>query len=322
MVSKVSVETTNRFAALFEGRKDAYGVDRGGVVRAPLTNRMYGDHLKGLPTAGIGVFPLRDDNTVRFAAIDLDEPNFELAVELCEYIPGDHAFIERSRSGNAHIWVFFASDCPAWVARGQLRQALATVDREDVEIFPKQAELREGMVGNYINLPYYGDERKIVHVKGDAPEFEGAGGYTLEGFLFEAEQLQASVDHWTNLCRQDGIGPPALRISDGDEWGERPSVHACALYMLEHKEDNPLRRGHRHVVLFNLAKMILNAQDYDIEDALLVVESYNQAGDDPVSPNEVRTMVNNAARGRWTSTGCDDPVMAPYISPDCRIAHG
>ena len=92
--------------------------------------------------------------------------------------------------------------------------------------------------------------------------------------------------------------------------------------MLEHKEDNPLRRGHRHVVLFNLAKMILNAQDYDIEDALLVVESYNQAGDDPVSPNEVRTMVNNAARGRWTSTGCDDPVMAPYISPDCRIAHG
>jgi len=320
MVSKVTVDQMVAFSKLFSGRHDAYGLDRGGVVKDTLTTRMYGDHLKGLPTAGIGVFPLRDDNTVRFAAIDLDEPNFELALDIATLLPA-RCYIERSRSGNAHIWVFFDAACPAWVARGQLRKALEAVGRKDVEIFPKQAELREGMVGNYINLPYYGDERKIIYASGD--EWLGdEGGYTLDGFLFDVEDDgRASVEHWTNLCRVDGIEPPPKRDTN-DEWGERSVPHGCALYMLEHKEDNPLTQGHRHVVLFNLAKMLLNCKDWSIDDVLVAVEGYNDAGESPVSRGEIKSMVQNAARGRWTSTGCDDPVMAPYVSPDCGIANG
>jgi hypothetical protein len=143
---------------LFRGRTDAFGTDAGPVERRPLTPAAYTAHLAG--DMGIGIFPMLDDNTVWFAAIDLDEPNFELARTMQKLIPGQ-SWIERSRSGNAHIWVFFERPAEAWAVRTILRGATESVGRPDVEIFPKQDGLREGGVGNYINLPYFGDTRPM-----------------------------------------------------------------------------------------------------------------------------------------------------------------
>lgn len=307
-----------RFAALFSGNREAYGLSHGEVVRGAVTLRMYLDHLRWLDPA-IGIFPIRPDNTCLFAAIDLDEPNFDLAADIADFLPGT-AWIERSRSGNAHIWVFFSAPCPAWVARGQLKLALEAAGTPRVEVFPKQSELLSGMVGNYINLPFHGNARPIVWQSGEARDFTPPG-YSLEGFIHDAEAGRIDPEHWRRLCYQAGIEPPGA-VERGETWGERTTLHLCALYMLQHKEDNPLTRGHRHVVLFNLAKMLLNCRDYDEDEAETIVASYNEAGTDPVGAGEIRTLVKNAARGRYTSTGCDDPIMAPYISPTCPIANG
>jgi hypothetical protein len=304
-----------RFAALFDGRKDAYGVDRGGVVKAPLTPEMYLRHLKGVSGASIGVFPVRDDATVKFAAIDLDEPDFELAVYLADLLPG-RCWIEESRSGNAHVWTFFDEPLEAWAARSVLRSATMAAGRPEVEVFPKQAQLREGMVGNYINLPFFGNQRPIL-----LPLKDGGGRAVLAGFLGCAEEQRASAEEWRRRARAIGAEPPGRRDPES-EFGTRAGLHVCAAYMLEHKEDNPLAPGHRHVVLFNLAKMILNCREYDEVDALMMVEGYNDAGTAPLSQREIEQIVYNAARGGWTSTGCDDPIMAPYVAPDCPIAHG
>lgn len=320
-----------RFAALFDGRKDAYGVNKGGVRRpgatwerdpAALWDALYLLHLTG--KAGIGIFPVRNDNTVKFAAIDLDEGNFDLAIYLAGLLPG-HTWIERSRSGNAHIWAFFAEPVPAWAARSVLKAATFAAGRPEVEVFPKQAELREGMVGNYINLPYYGDERPMVWQTGDPAwgELEerlGRTPYSLNAFLHDAEPRLCNPEEWVRRARAVGAEPPGQRRADS-EFGTRGSVHVCATYMLEHKDDNPLASGHRHVVLFNLAKMLLNCRDYDEADAVTILEGYNDAGTAPLGHHELEQIVANAARGGWTSTGCDDPLMAPYVSPDCPIAH-
>jgi len=317
-----------RFAAFFDGRKDAYGVGKGGVRQIPPDARaawraMYELHLEGVD-GGIGIFPVRDDNTVMFAAIDLDEPNFDLAVELAGLLPG-HIWIERSRSGNAHIWTFFREACPAWAARAVLRAATFAAGRPEVEVFPKQAELREGMVGNYINLPYFGEERRMVWQTGDPAEVIGhkVGEllYTLAAFLHDAEPRRNDPEEWVRRARAIGAEPPGSR-QPRSEFGTRGGLHVCAEYMLEHKDDNPLAPGHRHVVLFNLAKMLLNCRDYDESDALMVLEGYNDAGIAPLGRRELEQMVENAARGGWTSTGCDSEVMQPYVSPDCPIAHG
>lgn len=312
----MDLDLVMRYAALFDGRTDAYGLSHGEVVKEPVTMKLYQRHLEGLEP-GLGIFPIRPDATVRFAAVDLDEPNFALAQEIADFIPA-RVFIERSRSGNAHVWVFFRGSCPAWVARGNLRLALEAAGAPRVEVFPKQTELLPGMVGNYINLPYHGTDRPIIH---DAAY--PAAGMPLTEFLDIAENSLVDPDHWRGLAIQAGITPPGV-MSDEPEvpFGERTTLHECATYMLEHKEDNPLAPGHRHVVLFNLAKMVLNARDYDEQDAVAIVSGYNEAGVSPVSPDEIESLVANAARGQYTSTGCDDPLMSPYISPTCPIAHG
>lgn len=316
-----------RFAALFDGRKDARGLNQGGVRRVEEAHRWpewYREHLLG--HVGLGIFPVRDDNTVKFAAIDLDEPDFDLAVELAGLLPG-HVWIERSRSGNAHIWTFFREPIPAWAVRAVLRAATFAAGRPEVEVFPKQAELREGMVGNYINLPYYGDERPMIWQTGDRPNGVPGGpetrighAYRLVAFLHDAERVLNDPEEWLRRARAIGAEPPGAR-QPSEEFGTRASLHICAQHMLDHKDDNPLTPGHRHVVLFNLAKMILNCREYDEAEALMLLEGYNDAGVAPLGRRELEQMIANAARGGWTSTGCDDPVMRPYVSPDCPIAN-
>src|SRR5690606_14329823 len=93
-------------------------------------------------------------------------------------------WIERSRSGNAHVWVFFSEPCPAWAARGILSAATESLGRPDVEVFPKQDELRLDIdgrqpLGNYINLPYFGrTERPMIR--------PGASDYTFAEFVSAA----------------------------------------------------------------------------------------------------------------------------------------
>ena len=95
-----------RFRRLFDGLSTAFGTGKGEWVKRPPRPEDFVDHLNG-HGPGIGIGPLRPDNTVKFAAIDLDEPDFEAARAMQQYIPGA-SWVERSRSGNAHIWVFFS----------------------------------------------------------------------------------------------------------------------------------------------------------------------------------------------------------------------
>jgi hypothetical protein len=320
LVEADNPEDVLRFAAAFDGRKDAYGIGAGGVVREAVTSKLYSNHLRGFGS-GLGIFPLRDDGTVRFAAIDLDEPDFDLAAEIAAFIPGD-VFLESSRSGNAHLWAFFAAPCPAWVARGNLKLALEAAGKPRVEIFPKQDSLVPGMLGNYINLPFHGDDRPMLWRTGDENDYTRPG-YTLFGFLEGVDEIRIDPEHWRRLAVQAGVTPPGTVSDEGDmPWGTRPTLHHCATYMLQHKNDNPVTVGHRNIAFFSLAKMLLNCKDYDVEETIEIVDGYNEAGTDPVPRHEIIAIVRNAVRGEFTSTGCDDPLMAPYVDPDCPIANG
>lgn len=308
-----------RFLELFGPRLDVYGVAKGKVVREPFSFAAAEQHLRGNTDYDLGFFPLRDDGTVRFAAVDLDEPDFETAALIAEKIPGN-AWIERSRSGNAHVWVFFEEATPAWVARGILRFVLEAMDLPRVEIFPKQAELIPGMVGNYISAPYFGDERPMVWQSRVDREDWLSEDYSLEYFLDNAEASRIDPQQWQDLCISWGIEPPRAKGEGAEEFGTRAVPHMCATYMLEHKSDNPLVPGHRATVLFNLAKQLANVEDFEPGDVEEMVEAMNQAGTDPIPEREVKRFVANAYARGYTSTGCDDPLMAPYVHPECPIA--
>lgn len=304
-------EYVRPFRELFSGLDTAFGTGKGQWIKRPPRSEDFLDHLQGKGT-GIGIGPLRPDNTVKFAAIDLDEPDFEAAMQMQKYIPGT-SFIEESRSGNAHVWVFFAAPIEAWVAMGILKLATEAVGKDHVEIFPKNHDFQMVRVGNYINLPYHGDSRKILNA-----------GYSDERFLTLPQFLAATQggslndpDAWRKKARWLQISEPKPRNEGA--FGESPSLHICAERIID--EGVPIGEGNRNGVFFMLAKCLSNWREVDHDEALMMLRSVNEESPDPLPDSEIRRILSNAERGRYTSTGCDDPLVLPYAHPDCPIAY-
>lgn len=79
----------------------------------PLSDTVIYDHLAGEHT--VGVYPLLEDDTCYFLAVDFDEAEWRddarAFIQSCEEL-GVPAALELSRSGKgAHAWVFFAGNC-------------------------------------------------------------------------------------------------------------------------------------------------------------------------------------------------------------------
>ena len=129
----------------------------------PLSDSVIYDHLAGVHT--VGVYPLLEDDTCYFLAVDFDEAEWREDARAfmgsCEEL-GVPAALEISRSGKgAHVWIFFASKVSARDARrlgtsiishtcARTRQLkLESYDR----LFPNQDSLPKGGFGNLIALP-------------------------------------------------------------------------------------------------------------------------------------------------------------------------
>ncbi|KAB2843455.1 MAG: DEAD/DEAH box helicase, partial [Burkholderiales bacterium] len=129
----------------------------------PLSDAVVYDHLAGGHT--VGVYPLLEDDTCYFLAVDFDEADWR--DDACAFLQscgelGVPAALEISRSGQgAHAWVFFASRVPARDSRrlgtaiishtcARTRQLrLTSYDR----LFPNQDTMPKGGFGNLIALP-------------------------------------------------------------------------------------------------------------------------------------------------------------------------
>lgn len=307
-----------QFKTLFTGLDRAYGTGEGRWVHEPVKLAHYAEHLSG-HGPGLGIAPLMDDGKVHFAAIDLDEPDFDLAVTLAKLLPGT-VWIDKSRSGNAHITAFFAEPIDGWVPRGIMREACQAVGRRDVEVFPKQDRLRAGMFGNYINLPLFGNTRPVVWQTGDSALLD----YPPQTFFIDALASRNDPREWEKRARWLMIPSPDEKdaaTGEHTEHGTAPFLHVCCEHVIANRETNPVVEGHRAVVFFCMAKQLSHSADYDHNEALQMMAYVNDASPDPIPESELRRILFNAERGRFTSTGCDDPLFLPYAHPDCPIAH-
>jgi hypothetical protein len=120
-------------------------------------------HLQGRHV--MGVYPLLEDETCWFLAVDFDKSTWTedvLAfVATCRQV-GLPAAVEWSRSGNgAHVWFFFTEPVPAAIARKMgchlitetmARRHQLSMDSYD-RLFPSQDTMPRGGFGNLIALP-------------------------------------------------------------------------------------------------------------------------------------------------------------------------
>lgn len=138
----------------------------------PLTDSVFQKHLTGRDPSDregkdftIGIYPLLQDETCWFLAVDFDKSAWERDAqafrETCNQ-QGVPASLERSRSGNgAHIWIFFSEQVPARLARslGSLLITETMEKRPEISLksydrfFPNQDTMPERGFGNLIALP-------------------------------------------------------------------------------------------------------------------------------------------------------------------------
>lgn len=163
----------DKFSNIFDGFSGAYGTfeivahnedknkeeGKAVTIRASLEPQNWKDHLEG--KTGLGVVPLRDNNTCLFAVIDVDD--YQLSFKDLEEKINNHQLplvLCRSKSGGAHLYAFFASPEPAEDVVSKINEWSSLLGVGGAEIFPKQTH-RGGPsdVGNWINLPYFNAEK-------------------------------------------------------------------------------------------------------------------------------------------------------------------
>lgn len=113
-------------------------------------------HLRGIGP-GLGIIPLREDNTVLWATIDvdmyaLDHRDLSARIEdmACPLV---HF---RSKSGGAHLTAFFDAPFNAAQAQEFMEFWAHKLGFDGSEIFPKQNIRRSpSEIGNWLNMPYF-----------------------------------------------------------------------------------------------------------------------------------------------------------------------
>jgi len=185
--SDISNEHIKLFRSLFTGRKDAYGLETQNgpiTVREPLADSLIHEHLIG--SKRIGIFPIKEDNRVLFACLDLDQEDKEkLSKIFLSLLDSNfYPYVEISKSKGYHIWVFFDEPIEAGAVRRVLLRVLKDSGIDGIEVFPKQDKIGpDNGLGNYVFLPLHGTSIKR--------------GRTL----FLDSNLLPYKDQWTQLVR-------------------------------------------------------------------------------------------------------------------------
>lgn len=301
MLSTIYIE---RFALLFAGLTRAKGryvstadpsqlvvgdkaKGRATTITENVTLEDYKKHLEG--ELGLGIVPIRDDGTCVFGAIDIDQYaglDHAALVQKIESL-GLKAYVCRSKSGGAHVYIFFPEPgikAPALIEYlKRMRSELGIDYRKAREIFPKQAK-QAGGIGNWINLPYFGDSLRRCF-KADGSQ------YTIEEFL-------DSVLRTDPTQIQNGIP-----TEDGLILTELPPC-------LERLAQDGIPAGMRNEALFNFTVFAAKKTQLDRPKTIKMLDVINKkVCQPPVPSNELRTTLDSVLRHEYNYRCEQSPLV-------------
>tara|TARA_R110000851_G_scaffold6988_3_gene27549 strand:- start:4351 stop:5937 length:1587 start_codon:yes stop_codon:yes gene_type:complete len=303
---------SNDFLTLFSGSDIAHGTfivqssrssdgkkqGTAKVIREPTTEEMWEEHLKG--GTGIGIIPIRSDNTCSWGAIDIDEYDVDhkqLVSKLNQHkIP---AVVGRTKSGGAHVWVFLSAPTQAADMQRRMSELSAALGFSGSEIFPKQSTILidRGDTGNFLNMPYHSGNNSTRY------GFDKKGeGLSAEGFIEYTKNFIISPSSFEKLNFAFGVeegvleqGPPCLQ-------------HLCSKGFAE---------GSRNNALFNLGVYARLSDENNWETTL---QRYNMDYlHPPLSHNEVGTIIRQLKKKDYFYK-CEDQPIKPFCDKEvCRL---
>ena len=197
----------DEFIKIFEGLDRAYGQFKRNdsrislkvegkpwVEHKPLQRNLWENHLRGIGVS-LGVFPLTDNGTCKWGAIDIDDESLDYE-ELLKKIRKLKLplIMFRSKSGRAHVYMFmkeFTSAEEVKLVMKKFASKLGLADKLD-RIYPMQTELSKKETGSWLNLPYFNHEEGSRYAYKD--DFDAA---TVEEFFeMHKQYVQESLDEY------------------------------------------------------------------------------------------------------------------------------
>lgn len=170
----------------------------------PPTVELWQQHLDG--KKGLGLVPIRDDSTCLWAAIDVDDYTLDLRkFEIKAHEMGLPCTLCRTKSGGAHLYLFFSELVPAKLVREKLRKFCLALGYHTAEVFPKQSDVDDPTAsGNWLNMPFFQEKLTTRYAYR-----EDGGVASAEQFLELAEKRKITLDILKTL-------EPRTSASQGD----------------------------------------------------------------------------------------------------------
>jgi Primase C terminal 1 (PriCT-1) len=201
------------FSNLFRGSNLAHGTwekTTGNMATelSSATEEDFKEHLEG--KLGLGIVPVTENGTCYFGAIDVDIDTIDHK-ELFSRIRKRNLPLSvcRSKSGGAHLYVFFKNPHPSSAVQTLLKKWAGLLGfPTKTEIFPKQTKSTSSNIGNWINLPYFNAQNTVRYSVDDS------GSLTIEDFIRNVqfytgeEKIDESLS--SNLIQIDMM-PPCLK---------------------------------------------------------------------------------------------------------------
>jgi hypothetical protein len=275
----------DRFAALFVGMERAYGqwlipANKARFVKKNLELKQYEQHIEG--TVGLGVVPIREDNTCLWGAIDIDVDDIDHAELIKAVRRADLPLIVcRSKSGGAHCYTFISTPARASDLRKALAGHASILGYGQSEIFPKQDILGDGL-GSWINLPYLGGNETQRYAVDD-----DGNPMSLEEFIEAAENLK--VTHTVKQVKA--------------EVRDAKAMPPCIRYF----QVNGIPEGARNEVLFNFAVYLRKAYPDTWEQEFMKVNANLTSV--PLPLREVQTLLKSISKKSYNYK-CKVPLIA------------
>lgn len=304
---EVDKDTIEAFASLFRGRTDSHGRIEV-CVYEPVTPEHYEKHLKG--EVNLGIYFLLDDSTCHFAAIDLDEKDFNKAKAIRDELTKNSipAYIAASKSKGFHIYCFALERFKAMEIRRVLNHLLKKLNIK-CEVFPKQdyhqPDDPDGKKhpGSYINLPSFGYTRPFL--SGDMKEVSLKTA--LERIKFVPQESIARV--LQTLPKE----PPLEELPTAKRQKKQTAKLPCFEKMMA-----GVSEGCRDEVAFRLA-VHLHRQGMPPQLAEATLLEWDAKYNRPAMGSiMIRQKIKQAYTGKY-GLGCLNDLIQPFCEQDCPI---
>jgi len=205
----------------------------------------------------------------------------------------------RSKSGGAHIYLFFNELIEAEKVQLKLKEIASEIGFGGCEIFPKQIKLvlERGDNGNFLNLPYFDQENGLRY----AVKEDGSAA-TLDEFLDLAEASAISEQALDELLSVE-VPEVDQRLKDGP-----PCLQALM------RQGFP--QGTRNNGLFNLGVYLRKAYPDEWETKIL---DYNQTIMQPALDLKEVNVVADQVKKKDYQYKCADQPICNFCNRDlCR----